>query len=75
MKKNSNIKSQTKNLLNSRAFLFDLKFEAKYASTAKGGHFPVYFSDEKQNRLVTDVNLLSSKEQKEIAYNLLISKN
>jgi hypothetical protein len=75
MKRNLNIEIQNKNLLNSRNFLSQLKFEANYATIVKGGHFPYYFEDEKQNRLVSDVNLLTSSEQKEIASNLLTGQN
>jgi len=75
MKKNLNIEIQNKNLLNNKGFLSQLKFEADYAGLVKGGHYPYYFPEEKQNRLINDVNLLSSKEQKEIAVNLLTNKN
>ncbi len=75
MKRNSSIDTQNKNLLNSRDFLSQLKFEADYATIVKGGYYPYYFPEEKQTRLVSDVNLLTSKEQKEIACNLLTGKN
>jgi hypothetical protein len=75
MKKNLNIKSKNTNLLNSRDFLSHLNFEVNYATIVKGGHAPYYFKEEKQKRLVSQVNILTSKEQQEIAFNLFINKN
>jgi len=75
MKKNINIKPKNKNLLLNEDFKSTLQFEVDYASRVKGGHFPYYFQPEKQQRLVNNVNLLSSEEQKELVYNLFISKN
>ena len=72
MAKNLNIKSKNTNLLNSRDFLAQLRFEVNYASTAKGGHFPYYFPAQKQKRLVNEVNILTSHELQLIASNLLI---
>jgi len=72
---NINIKSLNRNLLNNRDFPSSLKFEADYASIVKGGHLPYYYSTEKKQRLVSDINLLSPVEQQEIVYNLFTSKN
>ena len=75
MKKNINTKSKEENLLYSDEFKSTLQFEVDYAAIVKGGHFPFYSPNEKKQRLVNEINLLSSKEQKEIVYNLFISKN
>ena len=75
MEKKINIKSKNINLLNDKEYKSILQFEADYAGIVKGGHNPYYFTKEKQTRLVSEINLLSSKEQKEIVYNIFISKN
>lgn len=75
MKKNLNIETKNINLLNDKDFKALLEFEAGYAGVVKGGHFPYYFTENKIERLVSDINILSAKEQKELAGNLFISKN
>lgn len=75
MKKNLNIETNNTNLLNTEEFRSLLNFEAEYAGVVKGGHFPYYFPEKKTKRFVSDINILSSKEQKEIAYSLFTSKN
>jgi len=75
MKNNLNIKSKNKNLLFNDNFKSTLQFEVDYAAIVKGGHFPSYFQIEKKQRLVSQVNLLSSEEKKELVFNLFISKN
>ena len=75
MKKNINIKKENTNLLNNADFRDLLNFEAEYANEVKGGHFPNYYGEEKQKRLVNDVNLLSPNEQSDLVYNLFIGKN
>ncbi len=75
MAKNLNTKSKNIDLLNNKEFISHLIFEVNYSSIAKGGHAPYYFPIEKQKRLVNDVNIFTSAEQKEIAYNLLNNNN
>jgi len=73
--KNLNIETNNTNLLNDKEFKAQLEFEASYASVVKGGHFPYYFTENKIERVVSDINILSSKEQKELSFNLFTSKN
>jgi hypothetical protein len=75
MKKNINIKAESQNLLNNAEFKDLLNFESEYANAVKGGHFPNYYGEEKQRRLVNEVNLLSSQEQTDLVYNFFIGKN
>jgi hypothetical protein len=75
MEKNTNTQSKNTNLLQNAEFKEQLQFEADYASILKGGHYPYYFDESKQERLVTDVNLLTPKEQQDLVFNLFISRN
>jgi hypothetical protein len=75
MEKNLNIQSENSNLLNNPEYRNVLQFESEYGAIVRGGHFPYYFGEEKSTRLVNDINILSSKEQKEIVNNLFTSKN
>lgn len=75
MEKNTNIKQTNVNLLNDQDFKDLLNFETYYASAVKGGHFPYYYGEEKQSRLVSEVNFLSSEEQTDLALKYFIGKN
>lgn len=73
--KNINTNISKTNLLTDTEFKSFIKFESEYAGIIKGGHLPAYFTNEKQTRLVSDVNLLSSVEQVELVRGLFTSKN
>lgn len=75
MEKNIHTELNNANLLNDKDFVSQLEFETTYASIVKGGHSPYYFSDEKQIRLVSEINFLSHKEKQALVHNLFISKN
>jgi len=75
MKKYS-IKTQAyNNLLVDPEFRAQLKFEADYASNAKGGHFPYYQQKERQKSLVSPVNLLTQDELQLTAVKYFVSNN
>lgn len=70
-----NIKTYQKDLLGNENYKELLNIEAAYAAAVKGGHSPYYFEEEKQQRLVSNVNLLSSKERTDIVFTYFIGKN
>ena len=59
------------NLLNNTDFKNLLRFEAEYASAIRGGSYPAYQNTQSTSRLVSDINFLSSSEQKELSFTLL----
>lgn len=75
MKKNNIYTQVNKNLLTDPEFYSQLKFEANYASNARGGHFPYYQQKERQKSLVSPVNLLTSEELQLTAVKYFISNN
>lgn len=74
MKKQSII-TQNNNLLNDSAYKAKLVLETTYATALKGGHTPFYLQPEQKNRLVSEVNLLSSFETQDLVYAIFTSKN
>lgn len=75
MKKYSINTQSYNNLLTDPEFRAQLKFEANYASNAKGGHFPYYQQKERQKSLVSRVNLLTNDEVQLTAVKYFISNN
>jgi hypothetical protein len=73
--KNPNAQSLNKNLLDDFEFKALIKFETEYAAIIKGGHLPTYYTSRKQNRLVSDVNLLSTLEKVQLVKGIFTSKN
>lgn len=55
--------ADTGNLLNSKQFRSYVSFQANYASSVKGGHLPYYLNTLQRQRLVSEINLLTSEEQ------------
>jgi hypothetical protein len=45
-------------------FLSILQFEVEYANTVRGGHLPMYLDVQKRERLVNNINLLKTYEQR-----------
>jgi hypothetical protein len=73
--KNINTGSKKLNLLQDSEFKSLIKFESEYAGIIKGGHLPAYYQKEKQIRLVSAVNLLTSLEQVQLVKTIFTSKN
>ena len=66
---------KNKNLLHSIEFISALQFEAGYASNVRGGHLPLYIDNEKAQRLVSDINLLSNRELCDLSRSFYNGKN
>jgi hypothetical protein len=75
MEKNLNTQASNINLLGNKEFRSYLQFESEYSAVVKGGHFPYYYNEQKAERLVSDVNLLTSLEQAELINQYLTGKN
>lgn len=66
---------KNRNLLYNVEFISALHFEAGYASNVRGGHLPIYLDNEKKERLVNAVNLLSEREVRDLAKLFYNGKN
>lgn len=69
---NSNNISPDFNNPNDEAQHLFLKSEAEFGIAIRGGAFPSYFNTAHLTRLVSNVNLLSSAEYKQLAFGALI---
>jgi hypothetical protein len=65
----------TRNLLNDLEFVLNLKFEAAYAVSVRGGHSPVYLGARKRRQLVSNRSLLHPSALKEISCAILPTFN
>lgn len=63
------------NLLNDKQFNSFIQFQANYGNSIRGGHLPNYFSDKQRQRLITEVNLLTEPELRELVQTVYQSKN
>jgi hypothetical protein len=71
----NNTQLPAQNLLTDKEFRSFVQFQSNYANSVKGGHLPYYYSQKQKNRLVTDVNFLTSQELQHVVYDTFISKN
>jgi len=70
------IKINTKlNLLNNRAHIQFLELQSAYGFAQRGGAKISSFSNDHTKRIISDVNLLSDKEVKQLIFNEIIYSN
>lgn len=74
MKKLTYTKNEN-NLLINKGFISKILLEAELASALKGGHSPFYQSKIQNERTVSKVNLLNSKEKLDVATSYFIGEN
>lgn len=72
-----NIKTTTSkiDLLSNDTYKSFIKIQATYSIAQTGGSYAYYNNLKEQDRLVSDVNILSSAENKQVIFSNLLSKN
>ena len=74
-KKHINIQIDSINLLNNNQFLAFLEFEAEYSAVVRGGSLSSFLGNQERKRLVSDINLLSTREKLNLINSGFIGKN
>ncbi|MDI9342277.1 MAG: hypothetical protein QM534_17020 [Sediminibacterium sp.] len=63
------------NLLTNKQFRSYVSFQATYANSIKGGHLPYFLNSQQRERLVAEVNLLTSEERSVLVQSHYHSRN
>lgn len=62
-------------LLTNETYKSFIKVQASYSIAQTGGTYAYYNNIKEQERLVSDVNILASSENKQVIFSNLLSKN